>query len=87
MLFQTASANLQPSSLIQSITHALLREWGHAGFIAHTHAVSEFYRLKRDVFEAALQEFLGKEGLAEWTKPEAGMFFWCVLVASYFTVL
>ncbi|EIM91560.1 PLP-dependent transferase [Stereum hirsutum FP-91666 SS1] len=76
----TASANLQPSSLIQSITHALLREWGHAGFIAHTHTVSEFYRLKRDVFEAALQEFLGKEGLAEWSTPEAGMFFWFKLL-------
>lgn len=34
------------------------------------------------MFESALQEFLGKDGLAEWTKPEAGMFFWYIILVS-----
>ena len=40
--------------------------------------MSEFYRKKRDVFAAAMERHL--TGLAEWTIPEAGMFFWFVLV-------
>lgn len=73
---QTASANLQSSSLIQAITLALVEEWGYANFFAHTQAVAEFYRKKRDVFESALNAHLS--GLAEWCTPEAGMFFWSV---------
>ncbi|KAJ7786883.1 pyridoxal phosphate-dependent transferase [Mycena olivaceomarginata] len=49
----TASVNLQPASLTQVITHALLAAWGVNGFLAHTRGVSDFYRTKRDVFEAA----------------------------------
>jgi DNA-binding transcriptional MocR family regulator len=71
---QTGSANLQSSSLIQAITLALVEEWGYNNFFAHTRAVADFYREKRDVFESALNEHLG--GLAEWCTPEAGMFFW-----------
>lgn len=68
------AVNLQPSSLSQVLTLKILRTWGYEGFKAHTERVSEFYREKRDVFEAAMQKHLA--GLAEWTKPEAGMFFW-----------
>lgn len=42
----------------------------------HTRHVSEFYRGRRDVFEAALKKHL--QGLAEWTSPEAGMFVWYI---------
>ena len=42
----------------------------------HTKFVQKFYRNKRDVFEKAMQRHL--KGLAEWTVPEAGMFYWYV---------
>ncbi|KAJ6459452.1 TdiD protein [Mycena vitilis] len=70
----TATANLQPSSFTQAITHALLAAWGHDGFLAHTRGVSDFYRAKRDVFEGAMQRHLA--GLAEWAAPQSGLFFW-----------
>lgn len=76
----TASANLQSSSLIQAITLALVEEWGYANFFAHTQAVADFYRKKRDVFESAMNAHLS--GLAEWCTPEAGMFFWFKLLLS-----
>jgi tryptophan aminotransferase len=59
---------------VQAITLALVEKWGYAGFFAHTQAVAEFYREKRDAFEKALQTHLGD--LAKWSAPEAGMFFW-----------
>ncbi|KAJ6620041.1 TdiD protein [Mycena sp. CBHHK59/15] len=74
----TATANLQPAALTQAVTCSLLEAWGLDGFLAHTRAVSEFYRKKRDVFEAAMQRHLG--GLAEWTSPESGLFFWFKLL-------
>ncbi|KAJ7447080.1 PLP-dependent transferase [Mycena galericulata] len=70
----TATANLQPASLTQAVALALLIAWGHAGFLRHTRGVSEFYRGKRDVFEAALQRHL--TGLVEWATPQSGLFFW-----------
>lgn len=78
----TATANLQPASLTQAVAHALLAAWGHTGFLAHTRAVSTFYREKRDVFEAAMQRHLA--GLAEWSPPQSGLFFWCVSAPSFF---
>ncbi|KZT01549.1 PLP-dependent transferase [Laetiporus sulphureus 93-53] len=76
----TAVANLQTSSLTQTITHALLDTWGYDGFKTHTETVSAFYREKRDVFESALKRHLS--GLAEWSTPEAGMFFWFKLLLT-----
>ncbi|KIM80393.1 hypothetical protein PILCRDRAFT_97962 [Piloderma croceum F 1598] len=74
----TATANLQASSIAQAITLKLLTSWGYEGFFKHTHAVSQFYKGKRDVFERMLHKHL--EGLAEWTSPEAGMFVWFKLL-------
>ncbi|KAJ2966423.1 hypothetical protein NUW54_g13811 [Trametes sanguinea] len=68
----TAVANLQTSSLTQAITFALLDAWGYDNFKTHTHAVSQFYKGKRDVFERFMRKYL--DGLAEWDTPEAGMF-------------
>lgn len=73
-LQKTAVASLQTSSLTQSITFAILDAWGYDAFKIHTRTVSQFYREKRDVFEAAMRRYL--DGLAEWDTPEAGMFFW-----------
>ncbi|KAI0326947.1 PLP-dependent transferase [Cubamyces sp. BRFM 1775] len=75
---QTAVANLQTSSLTQAITFALLDSWGYDNFKAHTHAVSQFYKGKRDVFERLMKKHL--DGLAQWDTPEAGMFFWFKLL-------
>lgn len=80
MDLHTATVNLQPSSLVQAITLALLETWGYNEFYAHTLAVSEFYRQKRDVFEKAMQTHMN--GLAEWNMPEAGMFFWFKLLLN-----
>ncbi|KAH9174168.1 hypothetical protein EDB89DRAFT_2067819 [Lactarius sanguifluus] len=44
------------------------------GFLAHVRKVADFYRAKRDMFEAAMRLHL--HGPAEWNAPEAGMFFW-----------
>ncbi|GLB40686.1 putative PLP-dependent transferase [Lyophyllum shimeji] len=74
----TATANLQTSSLTQAIVFKLLDSWGYDGFKKHIENVSAFYRAKRDVFERAMQKHLA--GLAEWTLPEAGMFFWFKLL-------
>lgn len=74
----TAIANLQSSSFAQAVVFTLLRSWGRDGFLAHTRKVADFYRAKRDVFEAAMRRHL--HGLAEWNTPEAGMFFWFKLL-------
>ncbi|KAE9406202.1 PLP-dependent transferase [Gymnopus androsaceus JB14] len=80
----TATSNLQVSSLTQMITFHLLQSWGYDNFLLHTRKVSEFYGEKKDVFERALERWLGSgtneevanEGrLAEWNSPASGMFF------------
>ena len=73
-------ASLQTSSLTQAIALALFQAWGYDAFFAHTLAVSEFYRQKRDVFERHMRQQLN--GLAQWDTPEAGMFFWCAVLPS-----
>jgi len=42
--------------------------------------VSALYRAKRDVFQRCMKTHLS--GLAEWTPPEAGMFFWFKLLLN-----
>jgi len=79
MDMHTASASLQTPSLTQTIAFALLDSWGYDGFIKHCETVSQFYKEKRDVFEKYMQKHLG--GLAEWTPPESGMFYWFKLLS------
>ncbi|KZP17701.1 PLP-dependent transferase [Athelia psychrophila] len=76
----TSTANLSANGLTQSIVLKLLTSWGYEGFSTHTKVVSDYYRGRRDVFEAAMQKHL--KGLAEWTSPEAGMFVWFKLLLS-----
>lgn len=84
MIKHTDTSNLQPSTFSQVIALSILSRWGYTGFLTHTEQVAEFYHKKRDVFQAAMQRHLG--GLAEWTPPEAGMFFWFKLLLSPSTV-
>ncbi|KAG8762748.1 hypothetical protein FRC11_007878 [Ceratobasidium sp. 423] len=75
----TSAANLQANSTTQVIALAMLKHWGYDGFQAHISNISGFYRAKRDAFEAAMYKHFKPEGgkqLAEWTRPEAGLFFW-----------
>ncbi|PPQ63942.1 hypothetical protein CVT24_009117 [Panaeolus cyanescens] len=74
----TATSSLQTSSLTQMIVFKLLESWGYEDFKTHTLQVSQFYKEKRDVFERAMKQHL--TGLAEWTPPEAGMFYWFKLL-------
>lgn len=76
----TMVANLQPNSLAQILAVAVLTRWGYDGFFAHTARVSQFYKQKRDVFEAAMRRHLSD--VAEWTSPEAGMFMWFKLLTG-----
>ncbi|KAH9831639.1 PLP-dependent transferase [Rhodofomes roseus] len=80
MDLHSMAVNLQASSFSQMIALKVLSAWGYDGFTAHTARVAQFYRQKRDVFEAAMQRHLA--GLAEWTSPEAGMFFWFKLLLN-----
>lgn len=50
----------------------LLEYWGTDGFMQHCSNVAEFYRKKRDMFEAAAKKHL--DGVADWVTPVAGMF-------------
>jgi DNA-binding transcriptional MocR family regulator len=81
VFYITNTANLQASSIAQAITLKLLTSWGYEGFFKHTHAVSQFYKEKRDIFERMLHKHL--EGLAEWSSPEAGMFVWYVITMCF----
>lgn len=76
VVLHTTSANLQTSSTTQAIAVALLDYYGYDGFQKHAERVSQFYRDKRDVFEAAMKKHL--DGLAEWSTPVSGMFLWFV---------
>ncbi|EPQ56597.1 PLP-dependent transferase [Gloeophyllum trabeum ATCC 11539] len=74
----TATSNLHPSSLTQMVAYTLLSSWGYDTLMLHSAHVSGFYKAKRDVFERAMRKHL--DGLAEWTPPEAGMFYWFKLL-------
>lgn len=67
-------ANLQPNTLAGVLAVTVLSRWGYDGFLKHTDRVAQFYRNKRDMFQAAMVRNLGE--LAEWTVPDAGMFMW-----------
>ena len=68
---------MQVSSFTQVIMHEILKTWGYDAFYKHTAVVSQFYREKKDVFDAAMQRHL--KGLVEYTPPVSGMFFWYAL--------
>ncbi|EIW84422.1 PLP-dependent transferase [Coniophora puteana RWD-64-598 SS2] len=76
----TSSSSLQSFHLGQAIMIALFEKWGYEGFDAHIRSVSTFYRAKRDIFQKVMKECMS--GLAEWTPPEAGMFFWFKLLLN-----
>eukprot|EP01050_Picozoa_sp_SAG11_P014485 SAG11_NODE_1790_length_4255_cov_6.800770_2_plen_157_part_00 len=58
----------------------LLAAWGLEGYAAHVKEVQAFYRSRRDSTAASAAKHL--TGLAVWTPPVAGMFFWFDLSPS-----
>ena len=73
-------AALHSSGLSQAVVVALLEAWSHDGWEAHVLQVQAFYRRRRDAMEASARRHLA--GLARWSAPEAGMFFWLDLSPS-----
>lgn len=69
----TATLNLQPNLIAQTIILTLLEQWKVAGFLKHTQHVSDFYRSQRDDCIEAVQKYLS--GVATWTCPSAGSMF------------
>jgi tryptophan aminotransferase len=78
MVCANTPLSLQAASITQVLALALLRHWGHEGFLTHTSKASDFYRRKRDVFVAAAERHL--RGKATWEVPTAGMFLWINLL-------
>ncbi|KAL1729675.1 pyridoxal phosphate-dependent transferase [Schizophyllum commune] len=74
----TSNTNLQTASTTQAMVYKLLEHWGQDGFIAHVGRVAEYYRVKRDLFEAAAKKYL--TGVAKWNSPVAGMFVYIELL-------
>lgn len=74
----STNTTVQCSSLTQVLYLKTLTTWGISGFLDHTIQIAEFYRAKRDRFEACLRRHM--TGLAEWATPEAGMFYWVKLL-------
>lgn len=71
---------VQASSVAQMLVLKVLQEWGIEGFLKHAQESANFYKRRRDVMAAALDRHL--TGLADWTSPDAAMFFWIKLRLS-----
>jgi DNA-binding transcriptional MocR family regulator len=59
-------------------------QWiGTERYREHMAGLRDFYRQRRDAFEAALQEHFSD--LAEWNSPQGGLFFWLTLKQRFDT--
>ena len=82
----TQATSLHTSGVSQALVLALLRHWGAGesvtgglgGFDAHVRSVARFYETQCDAFLSSAETHLA--GLAEWTRPSAGMFSWIKLL-------
>lgn len=63
-----------PSGFSETITNALLRTWGHSGYLDWLIGLRAEYTHKRDVAMDAVAEYLPKEVIT-YNAPVAGMFF------------
>lgn len=69
---------MHPSGLSQAILLGILESMGMSGLLEHTKKISEFYRDRMHIFLKLVEKHL--TGLAEWSPPVAGMFFWIKLL-------
>ena len=56
----------------------ILTAWGPAGFERHICSMQREYAQRAAVIQAAAEEHLS--GLADWSRPAAGMFLWLKLL-------
>jgi kynurenine/2-aminoadipate aminotransferase len=68
------ATNLHASGLSQMLVYKLLSKWGFDGLKRHVSQVQQFYKEQRDFMINAAVKHL--TGLADWTRPSAGMFMW-----------
>lgn len=78
LVLHMQTSALCTSGMSQACVMALLRRWGEDGWEDHVSQVQALYRRRRDHFIACAERHL--HGLAEWGKPEAGMFVWFKLL-------
>ncbi len=74
LLLAKQSADLCTSSFTQRVAYLYFSQEDWRGQIKN---LVEIYRERRNVMLASMEEFL--EGLAEWTKPQGGLFVWARL--------
>lgn len=70
-----------PSGFSETIANALLRKWGHSGYLDWLIKLRAEYTHKRDVAIDAVDEYLPKE-VVTYNAPVAGMFFTMTIDAS-----
>lgn len=74
IILHAQATSLHSSGLSQALVAKILQSWGPPAFDAHIASVRSFYSQRAQAFEQAAQRHLS--GLAEWSTPTAGMFFW-----------
>ncbi|ESP05373.1 hypothetical protein LOTGIDRAFT_208411 [Lottia gigantea] len=74
-LFYQTSRAVSPYN--QVIIMSLLRHWGHDRFLKQCVHVTQTYKQKAESLTSFLQKYMSD--VAEWNKPEAGMFLWVKL--------
>ena len=62
----------------QVIVCEILSAWGPAGFDRHICSMQSEYAHRAAVIQSAAEQHL--TGLADWTRPAAGMFLWLKLL-------
>ncbi|XP_018369557.1 PREDICTED: kynurenine/alpha-aminoadipate aminotransferase, mitochondrial-like [Trachymyrmex cornetzi] len=58
--------------------YKLFENWGQQEFEQHFKKIQKFYQERRDIMLTMIEKHLN--GLAEWSIPQGGMFFWIKLL-------
>ncbi|EMG51148.1 Aromatic amino acid aminotransferase, putative, partial [Candida maltosa Xu316] len=74
-------ATQSPSGFSETLTNALLRNWGHSGYLDWLIKLRAEYTHKRDVAIDAIAQYFPKD-IASFNPPVAGMFFTVTIDAS-----
>jgi len=74
LIFHMYVGPMECPSFSQAIVFELLQRWGVENFLKHSRTVARFYQSQCEKLLNAADKHL--TGLAEWTKPQGGMFIW-----------
>jgi kynurenine/2-aminoadipate aminotransferase len=72
------SHTVGPCALSQAVVAATLATWGRPGLDAHLRTVQSAYKTRAAAAVGAAERHLA--GLAEWRRPDSGMFLWLKLL-------